>query len=143
MNNYILYLTKDPLSTENRLIFPSDIDDKNYYGVGGFYIDNHYTQKLSNSYVIHAIKDEEIIEITITKKDKSRFFTCTVENIGTFVFYAEKLNSANSQNYRDYNITYRLKLWNTEHVEYSALEYKFYFIGYTDIIEGQQNLGEK
>ena len=54
--------------------------------------------------------------------------------IGTFIFYVVKLRESNSQNYRDYTISYRLKLWNTAYIESSTLEHRFYFVGYTDII---------
>ena len=126
----ILYLTKYNLSKENGLLFPSEIDDENYYSIGGFYI---YDNFLGLSYTIQAIYNETIINIELSLLNRN-VYICNVNNLGVFKFFIEKLYKpikyiGKDIRYKDLYINYRLRLINTKKAEYYAKKYNFYFIG--------------
>ena len=130
MNENIFYLTKASIFDDYGLIFPSEIEDENYYGLGNLYIIGAY---LNNTYKIQAVFNEKIIEIEL-KLENTNMYTCDVKDIGKFNFYIEKLYKPmkyiGQTNYlKNTEIYYRLRLINTQKAEYYAREYNFYFIG--------------
>ncbi len=130
MNENIIYLTKSPIFNNNGLVFPSEIEDKNYYGTGNLYIPN---DRLNPIYNIQAIYNEQIITIELTLK-KDNIYTCNVTDIGKFNFYVEKLYKpleyiGNIQRYQNKSLHYRLRLMNTNKAEYCVRKHDFYFIG--------------
>lgn len=130
MNENILYLTKSNTRSNYGLIFPSEIEDKNYYGIGNLYIP---TDVLKPIYNIQAIHNDEIISIELTLK-KNDIYTCSIDDIGKFNFFVEELHKpieyiGNTSQYKNMSMYYRLRLINTDKAEYFAREYNFYFIG--------------
>jgi len=142
MKNYIFYLTKPSFSIEKGLIFPSELEDENYYGIGNFYILNKYNKELKYEYIIPAVHNNEILNLTMKKNENSKkFYTCFVNEIGNFIFYAEKLKNdlpyvGRFKEYKDFVFSHRLRLWNIQNAERSVINHNFYFVGYTNIVNG-------
>lgn len=136
MKKYILYLTKSNESRENGLLFPSEIEDEHYYGVGNLYISDEILQ---SEYTLLAIFNEERIEVTLSHK-QNNFYECSIEKIGKFTFYVEQLYKpmqyigSNTQ-YKNLSVYYRLRLQNTKKAEYFAKNDDFYFIGKSNVID--------
>ena len=130
MNENILYLTKSNILNKYGLLFPSEIDDENYYGIGNLYIPNN---KLNKLYNIQAIHNDKIVNIELTLVENN-IYTCNINNIGNFSLKVEKLYKplpyiGNISQYTNKNMHYRLKLINTQKAEYYVREQDFYFIG--------------
>lgn len=130
MKKNILYLTKSNTHLNYGLIFPSEIEDENYYGIGNLYIP---TDVLKPTYNIQAIRNDEIINIELTL-NKNDIYTCDIDDIGKFNFFVEKLHKpieyiGRITQYKNMSMYYRLRLINTDKAEYFAREYNFYFIG--------------
>ena len=136
MKNYILYLTKSSESRESGLLFPSEIKDKYYYGIGNLYISDEILQ---SEYTLLAIFKEERIEVTLFHK-QNNFYECSIEKIGKFTFYIEQIYKpldyigSNAQ-YKNLTVYYRLRLQNTKKAEYFAKNDDFYFTGKSNIID--------
>ena len=130
MKKNILYLTKSNTHLNYGLIFPSEIEDENYYGIGNLYIP---TDVLKPTYNIQAIRNDEIINIELIL-NKNGIYTCDIEDIGKFNFFVEELHKpieyiGRITQYKNMSMHYRLRLINTDKAEYFAREYNFYFIG--------------
>ena len=136
MKKYILYLTESSESQESGLLFPSEIENKYYYGIGNLYISD---ERLQPKYTLLAILKEERIEVTLSHK-QNNFYECSIEKIGKFTFYIEELDKplqyigSNTQ-YKNLTVYYRLRLENTEKAEYCAKNDDFYFTGKSNVID--------
>jgi len=135
MNDLVYYLIHSP--DGKGLIFPSELEDNNYYTIGSFYI---ATDNLSEKYIIYAVLGENIIKTNLHKvRDSSNFFINEIDKIGNFIFIAEKLNnkihySGKINQYKELILTYRLRIFNPTVAEQAAKKHNFYFIGFSNLI---------
>jgi hypothetical protein len=140
MNEFVLYFTNSQIEGKSGLVFPSEIEDDNYYGIGSFYLQAENEVDLKEKYSIHAVRNEDIIIVDLQRSVNSKnFYTGFVNEIGTFTFFAEKLATAkvyvgSTNEYQDTNFQYRLRLFNIQKAEKAVTEYDFYFIGSSNII---------
>lgn len=123
-----------PCQTEDGigLKFPSEIEDKNYYANGGFYLveKNNRHFKGLEIFIDAVYGDELKRKIPITLKDKSMI--ANIDQIGNFSFLTNKVKikySGNNkwlknQTLRKFRIKEVLK------AEEVCWKYNFYFVGY-------------
>ena len=142
MNNYVYYLTKSSSNEKNGLVFPSEIEEENYYGIGNFFIDTQFDKELKDEYITFAIHNLELIKVVLKKNEKNKnFFDCYINEVGHFVFYADKLKKelnyvGQNGTYKNLKFLYRLRIWNTNSAEKAALDSNFYFVGASEITDG-------
>lgn len=129
----IHYLVKNCFGGKGGLVYPSEIENDNYYTVGNLYI---LGDQVEEEYIIHAIRDEEILELSL-KKIINGFFA-SVEGIGDFIFYTERVSmqeyTGGNSNIEDRNVLRRLRLSDAKYAEEVCKQHKFYFVGFSDAI---------
>lgn len=137
MVNYIHYFIRNISGEKGGLIYPSEIQDKNYSTIGGLYIIDEKKTSPKEKYIIHAIRKEEIVELELNRVANSIFST-SVEGIGVFEFRSEnvsmtKYTGTNSE-IAGSIILKRLRLSDANNAEKAFMRDKFYFIGYSDAV---------
>ena len=93
MIDQIHYLMPHPENSAG-LIYPSELGDELYVGFGGLFIMGGAGATLAESYRIHAIRGEQIVEARLNRYKKStNFFRAEIKDIGAFLFYARAVVS--------------------------------------------------
>lgn len=139
MIDYIHYLVRSPFGKRGGLIYPSEVNDKYYYGVGGFYLAGE-NKKINNSYIIHAAFENEIFKLKLNRVS-AKYFSTTVDNVGSFIFRAEYVQSktyiGSDLILKEAFILRRLRLENHLLAEDACINHDFYFVGYSNIFDKQ------
>lgn len=139
MREVIHYLIAHPTEV-GTLIYPSQVNDLNYYGFGAFYILGKHKERSGDSYKFHAVHDSQIIQTTLVPYRGSKsFLVATVSGIGSFVFNVQSLPRK-----QPYKLTHasleglttirRLRSWNPNELDKACAEHQFYFTGYSPVV---------
>lgn len=138
MVELIHYFIRNPIGEKGGLVYPSEINIKLYQTIGSFYIISYDDKKLFNEYIIHAIKNGQIIKVPL-KRIRRNSFSAVVDGIDSFIFYAENVSmnkySGNNPFLEGVKILKRLRIANANKAEDACKKHKFYFIGYSEIID--------
>ena len=119
------------------LYFPDEIDLANYATIGSFFIMGPDGHTIGDIYSFYAIRRGQLFSLALNRLRGSQdFFEATVQDIGRFVFYAERLTTQYRYLGSDGRIANtvalrRLRAWDTDSLEIACKKHDFYFVGYS------------
>jgi hypothetical protein len=80
------------VSGEDGLVYPTELDIKNYQAFGGFFLMGSKKDAPDDEYIFYAIRGNGIIKTTATRyQDSKSFFRINIENIGAFIFFTQPM----------------------------------------------------
>lgn len=124
------------------LIYPIEIEEKDYVGFGSFYIFGEIGADPEETYHFNAILGEEVIQVNLLRRQKSKnLFHVAVPGIDNFVFFAGGMRTqpryTGGFNQLTEKVAIRkLRPINPAQFEQACKERNFYFIGYTPRLVG-------
>lgn len=142
MTEKIHYLVRHP-SKLGQFTYPSDIDDPQYFGVGGFFILGGPRSRLAQTYQFEAVLGDAFVTTELIRFGESgRLLIAQVPEVGRFLFSAERVSGEvtrpNDRRYDGVQIAWRLRSWRPDELERVCKEREFYFVGYSPSFERQE-----
>lgn len=140
MNNYVHYLVRQPRATD-QLISPSQIEERDYFTVGCFYIIGRPGEALLDSYRFHAMLRKDIIIVDLKRyKNSKSFYRTNVEGIGNFIFGLEAIGhelryAGMEPTLNGLQAVRRLRPKGNSSLELACKKHDFYFLGYSEAID--------
>lgn len=141
MSPIVHYLIKHPTEARS-LIYPTEIDNDQYVGFGGFFLLGKPGSALGDSFKFHAILGQQTLETQLIRfRNSKSLFLADVENVGSFLFYAQPIGNrptyigtdAQSQNLVALR---RLRSWHPNELDQACRKHGFYFVGYSPRVSG-------
>lgn len=134
MRDNIYYLVRHTAAAEG-LVYPAEIDLKDYYGFGSFYLMGAQDDDPADEYTFRAVFGEELIVTTAERfRDEKYFFSVQVKKVGRFIFYAQALPkkypySGQLPSLQGKFAFRRLRSWRPAALESACRQHGFYFVG--------------
>jgi hypothetical protein len=142
MINAVHYLIRSP-HDKRGFIYPSDLEAKTYYATGGLFLLSAKVRAQPEwKYNIWAVLGSNLIQLSLERSSHGgNFFSCSVETIGKFIFYARSLPyeyvySGAESKMKELYVIKRLQSWRPEQLNRVCRERGFYFVGYSPMVRG-------
>jgi hypothetical protein len=139
MTNLVHYMVRNPARL-GELIYPLELNEPDYQAYGSFFIDGSDIDDLRDSYLFYGLSDEVFLPIDLRRVGKAQF-DASVPKIGRFRFTATKVGVpakyGGTLPFPSESLLVRqLAPYDRTALERAALEFNFYFIGFSPVIDG-------
>ncbi|MBK1884698.1 hypothetical protein JIN85_19965 [Luteolibacter pohnpeiensis] len=134
MTEEIHYLVRQSAANDG-LIYPSELDQKEYYGFGSFYLMGAEDADPAEEYTFRAVLGEELIVTTAERfRDEKYFFSVQMKKVGRFIFYAQAMPkkypySGQLSSLQGMYAFRRMRSWKPAALDVACREHGFYFVG--------------
>lgn len=140
MSDLVHYMLRDPVEG-NGLIYPTELADDEYVGVGGFFLLGASGAQPADAYRFLAVRGEQTLVVALARyRDSRSFFQATVSGVGSFLFLAQPIPrrpsyAGTASRSIGLQAIRRLRSWRPKELDVACTSHGFYFTGYSPRFE--------
>jgi hypothetical protein len=136
MSDLVHYMLRDPVEG-NGLIYPTELADDEYVGVGGFFLLGTSGAQPADFYRFLAVRGEQTLVVGLARyRDSRSFFQAAVPGVGSFLFLAQPIPrrpsyAGTTSRSVGLQAIRRLRSWRPQELDMACTNHDFYFTGYS------------